>query len=424
MASKKPYLPPEMQDLVNNVNAINSITPALNILSKLGVGGNGLKTFINGVQDLQKQAEELSSIPAKFNETFQHLGWIASESTSLETMKTALELAQSGDMEQAESVLTADYTGERVKSIAMQFWGVKAFRRRMDLIEEAAKLCQEERYLAAIPLLLIVVDGAGQDYFGKAIFSQGVDLTELNAIAGSETGLAALTSEMGRTRQAFNDSQLFLPYRNGILHGRDVNFGNALVAAKLWAYLQCVADVIRAKENEKTKKPKEELSLSQSLKQLQETRAQREEIDKWVKRPAFDTTWTLSNKDNEEMCVGTPEETLAKFLSAWNKSNYGEMGKLTVYFDNRPVKKRAGQIREYIAKLNLTEARIINVRDEAPAITNIDTVLEIRIDGNIETKEFSFRLVYGDETSSPIMRGFANGSWKVIASYQGITFDK
>jgi hypothetical protein len=280
-------------------------------------------------------------------------------------------------------------------------------------------LCQEERYLAAIPLIFIVADGVGQDYFGKAIFSEGTDLTELNAISGHAAGLALLTSELSRTRQKFNQEEMNFPYRNGILHGRDVNYGNRLVAAKAWAYLSCIGDVIRAREAAKAAVPESQSTLRQSLEKYQDTLAHKKMIDDWEPRPVSEPKWLLSTDKKSGFGNETPEALLVEFLTAWHKKNYGAMGKTTVYYDNRPINKRAGQIRNEMRQLTLIDALILSVEDYSPAITNINCQLTIKIDEHIQKKLFTFKMIYGDENSNPLSRGHEDGTWKVVPSYQG-----
>jgi hypothetical protein len=70
----------------------------------------------------------------------------------------------------------------------------------------------------------------------------------MNAIAGHSEGLQALTATFAKRRQPFNDEEITVPYRNGILHGRDNNYGTQLVASKAWSYLACVRDIIGARE--------------------------------------------------------------------------------------------------------------------------------------------------------------------------------
>lgn len=53
-----------------------------------------------------------------------------------------------------------------------------------------------------------------------------------DSIAAHETGLKALARIMGRGRNRTNEEIISVPYRNGILHGRDLAFDNKVVAAK------------------------------------------------------------------------------------------------------------------------------------------------------------------------------------------------
>lgn len=414
-------LPPEYKKLIEQAEALNNLGKVVGFFARFGVGGKKAKSFAKKIEELNKQQRNLLSVMTRFNEVFQPLGWIMSESRNIDTAKAALDLADAGNAHEAEALLAADFEGENLDFLTKRFWGVKVLRQRENLISEAVALCHEKRYLAAVPLILIIADGAGQDYFGKAIFSEGTDLTELNAIAGHESGLLQMTREFAKTRRKFNDQEITIPYRNGIIHGRDVNYGNRLVAAKAWAYLSCVADVIRAREDALAKPPEPEPTLRESVQKYKETKAQKKLIEEWKPRPLIMSNWQLSSQ-TDIFDPESPEANLAAFLKAWQSKNFGMMGEKTVYFDNRPVKKRAGKIREDMKDFILNDAKIVKIKDDAAAVTEIDCELTFHMHQETLIEPYTFRMIYGDDHSSPLLRGHKNGSWKVIPNYQGWVF--
>lgn len=413
-------LPKKCQELIDQAEALNSIGKAAGFFSHLGIGGAKTKNFAKETKELRKQINEISSVITKFNTTFQPLGWIMSESTNIETAKQALNLVDEGKIGEAEILLAQDYEDKNLDSLIRRFTGIEALRKRELITKEAASLCNEKRYLAAIPLILIVTDGIGQDCFGKSTFSEGTDLTELSSIAGHQSALPSLTSEIAKRRQKFNNEEITFPYRNGIMHGRDVNYGNRLVASKSWAYLSCLADIIRARQDAPTVKAETKTTFRESLRQLQETKTYRKRTEEWVARPDITPNWALSSGTNDNFENDEPEKTLIEFLHAWKNKNYGIMGKLTVYFDDRPIKQRAGQIREHMSELELYDALIIKIKDEAPAVSEIDCLLTFSVNKKYIEEQFTFRMIYGDNHSSPLLRFRTGGSWKVIPFYQGL----
>ena len=416
---KKSKLPPAFQKQVDQMRAVGALSPYLDLLSRFGVGGQAVKDFQAGLKGLTDQVEELASLPAKFNDAFAERGWLISESTSLEAAKAAIAAAEGGNVDQAEDILAGCYEGDRLMHVGMILRHTVAFRERVDLIHEAVLLTNAERYLAAVPLLLIVADGVGQDYFKKSIFSQGVDLTELNALAGHKDALPKLIQAMCRTRQGLTDEPLTFPYRNGIMHGRDLGFGNRLVTAKCWSVLSNIADVIRAREAAKSLKLKPELSLEESLTQLQKTHEWGAQVDRWKPRPVEDQRVDALTCDDTTFIEGEPERVLVRFLRAWAAKNYGEMGRLTLYYDGRPVNKRAGEIRCDMDGFELAGATILNIRDTAAAGTDIDTELRFRVRGEDRQDNFTFRLVCVADGGETRIRSDADARWEVFPRYQG-----
>ncbi len=415
----KNKLPPNLQKVVHDAEAIKGMGMIFGLLERCGLSNDTTRSFREQNIEIQSQAKELTELPLKFNALFQERGWLISESTNINSAKEAVILAEKGKIDDAEGVLIADYTGDKLDFVIMSLRTIKPFAVREHILQEAAFLCQVERYMAAIPLLFSVVDGVGQDYFKKSLFSEGADLTELNALAGQSDSLSQLVSEICRTRKKLNDEPLTFPYRNGILHGRDINYNNPLIAAKLWSLVSCVGDVIRARESIKNASPEQEKSLKEKLLQYRETIKHTKMIEDWKPRIINELQFLISSTDSDPFDDASPEKTLVAFLHAWKNNNYGEMGKYTVYFDGRPIKKRAGEIRKDISQIILLDACILEILDEAAAMTEIKCRLTISIDNKERNELFSFRLIYGDECSDPLARNHKRGTWKVMPSYQG-----
>ena len=110
-----------------------------------------------------------------------------------------------------------------------------------------AKLAQDDylsgRYHACIPLLLSLLDGLVNDVSNHVgFFAANVDLTAWDCIAAHETGLKALAAILSESRKKTNEKSICVPYRHGILHGRELAFDNKVVAAKCWAAMFAARD--------------------------------------------------------------------------------------------------------------------------------------------------------------------------------------
>ncbi|WP_234964988.1 hypothetical protein [Acinetobacter johnsonii] len=94
---------------------------------------------------------------------------------------------------------------------------------------------QAGRYHACIPLLLALIDGLANDISAHVGFFAGkTDLELFDSITAHETGLPFLKTIMNSSRTTTTTKEISIPYRNGILHGRDLNFANKEVASKCW----------------------------------------------------------------------------------------------------------------------------------------------------------------------------------------------
>ncbi len=418
--NRKLPLPPAFQEQINLVRAIGHLEPFLALLSRFGIGGDHLKTIVADLKDSKQHAIELAKLIEEFHEAFSVLGWLISESTNIETAKAALAAHKDCRVDDAEDLLATDYEGERLHFVVTRLCQTKGFELRREQLQEALTLTQETRYLAAAPLLFIIADGVGEDVFQKSIFSEGVNLEELHSLAGQPDALPKLIREMCRTRRKTIIEHISFPYRNGILHGRDLGYGNQLVTAKCWSFLSNIADVIRAREAEEALNPPSNPSLSETLTNYVQTKELSERIEAWTPRPVFEG-WinVLAESEIASFNSGEPEAALVEFLRAWKKNNFGCMGALTVYFDNRAISRRAGEIRETMQDLTLIDAAIIRIIDNTSAITNIAVDLIFCVDGEKRNDQFVFAMNCVDESGELTPRGDEVTRWLVIPSYQG-----
>jgi hypothetical protein len=377
------------------------------------------------LQSMRKVADDIFSIIKRFDDVFQPMGWIMSESTDIETVRRALELADNQKMEEAEQVLCDDFEGRNLDIVVMRLKGSQFFLKRLEILNEAIALTHERRFLAAVPLILLIADGAGHDIFRLSIFREDLNLTEINAIAGHSEGLQSLTAMFAKTRRAFNDDEITVPYRNGIMHGRDNRYGNRLVTSKAWSYLSCLRDIVRARAEREAVKPEPELSLGQIVEMHQDTRLQQEMFESWAPRKK-DTVpgWKLSTGDLEEISSLLPEPTLKMFLSAWHSRNFGKMGSLTVdYILDRSASRRAGEIREMLSDIILMDADLVESDDSRANETNITCNLKLKVLGQKMNEQCVFWMQYVDHENMPVVRDHKSGTWKVVPRYYGYSSD-
>lgn len=204
---------------------------------------------------LEPQFQEMVNTIDIYNDTFSEQFWIAHESISLDTMKEAIEIQRSEGMDAAEEYLSRYYKKMFDKRHKIIF-NSKHFHERKELLEKAYDDYKNERYYSAIPLFLMLSDGIVSDLKGTGLAAEKTDYNVWDSISGLNSGMKKIAQIYNRMRTKTNDEPIYLPYRNGILHGRDLNYNNSLVATKCLALIVYLYDWLRQVENEPYRKEK------------------------------------------------------------------------------------------------------------------------------------------------------------------------
>ncbi len=147
-----------MKTLLPSLKVIGS---AVGFLGKLGIKREAFMAFKSQIDDIARQADILD-LPDRFNAAFGCKGWITVGSAlSVDVMNSALELHNAGKDEEAEQALVEWFTKEHIELFAIT--RARRFHQAMlrdDQLREALKLYLEERYIAAVPLILIACDAS------------------------------------------------------------------------------------------------------------------------------------------------------------------------------------------------------------------------------------------------------------------------
>lgn len=408
---------------------LNNILP---LLSNSGFADEYIVNEINKIPELRQAFNELSNFPEKFNSLLSPRGWIAYESMNFEVIKETVEIAERGDLDKAEQKLVEYYNPDNIHRKITALQGIKEFKPRMQLLENAFSDYKERRYYACIPIVLMMIDGFVNDIEQKGFFAEGTDLTAWDSIAAHSSGLNVLAKIFGQTRKKTNSEPITIPFRNGILHGRDLNFDSELVAAKTWAVLFCVADWARAiKDGKKIPIPeappkelKEHLlEFAEMLKVFKEQQEQNKKhkvlLEEWKPRSLLTGAYIPSNGSIDDFLDNTPERELVKFFENWKNSKYGIIAGQIWDFHSIPetISKKAGRVRSALENIELQSFRLICIDDQAPAITEIKVELYLKSAEKECRKEKVFRFIYEGVDRSPLVRSDKSGSWKIIESF-------
>src|SRR6266702_1529055 len=167
-------------DDAKKLKSLKAFMPMLKPLLRLfGVDVNEMQSAFANLDELERQAKELATLPDRFNELFSAQGWIIYDLMNVEVAKAAVTKAESGDVDGAEEDLVAYYAPETVGWLLRMMMGVRPFIARMPLAEKALIDYREERYHACVPVVLALLDGLVNELHEKrrGFFAEGVNLT-------------------------------------------------------------------------------------------------------------------------------------------------------------------------------------------------------------------------------------------------------
>lgn len=399
-----------------------------NIFKELGidVDEDGISENLSKMIELEEEFELLANIHDRFNEHFLEHGWIAHESINFGAMKKAVELADNGKFEEAEQVLIDGYD-EHLEMLIRIIKFVDEFRLRSDLIQKAFEDYKDKRYHSCIPVIFSVIDGVVADINeiggNKGFFAEGEDndIYAWDSIAAHQTGLNQLRKVLYQNRGKTTTEELDIPYRNGIVHGRDLGYANKKVAVKTWATLLALKDgLISIRRNGKEPKEPEKFDLIKTAKLFKQRELRDNLFKEWKPRKLKMNIDFKASGDPSEYQDDSPEKSLVEFFEYWKNNKWGPLvNKLNNrYLEGDTLGKIIFKLKEGIFKdKKLKTYSIMGIVDDSAPITDIKVDLTIQKGDTILSKDIKFRMLYEREDGEMDIRGMKNGSWKI---YMGI----
>ncbi|MDX8291437.1 hypothetical protein SLL00_16625 [Metabacillus indicus] len=403
----------KMSELLNGAAGFKEIAHQLNI-------------DMSNVEEAKKTFEIMQNLPDKFNDIFADYGWIAYESLSYEVMKKSVVLAEQGKIGVAEEVLFEHFNDKDtifIKILALN--KIPQFKPRMPLLKKALNDHFEKRYHASVPLFLMLIDGFVNDFEQIGFFAEDVDLEVWDTIAAHNTGLKKIAKIYGSSRKKTRVEEITLPYRNGILHGRDLGYDNIKVSAKALSTLLALGDWANAIKKGKKGVQKEYTTpsnaesleaLSMALKSYRQTNKEKEHMKSFKKRDLIVGKDIPYNGEVTEYYEDTPERAVVGFLNSLKKKNYGSMANLISQHFNKKktISKLAGELREIFKRKELLDFKLISIEDIAPAVSIVNVKLDFQ-NANKKQYEYNhkFTVNYEDEEGKVVARGFKKADWKI-----------
>lgn len=414
-----------LKELEFNLKSMEDLLKNKKQLRSMGMSNVEILKLESKYKILQKEFEKISTIPDKFNELFGGKGWIAFESLSPDIMEKAIDLAENSDLEEAEKELLTYYSDEeRVNIISSHLYKIPEFTKRRDIYKVALERHFKGDYTSAIPLFLMIMDGFVNDIESTGFFAKNTDLTAWDSIAAHSTGLSQIAKILNRGRNKTTIEPIDFPFRNGILHGRDLNYAHEKVSVKALHIILALGDWAQAKKKMEKGLSTEEYSppstqdnmkaLSSTVEKYVENKLFQEHQDKWKKRRILigtDIPVTGNKNDYEK---NSPERSMVEFIEYINQKNFGNIARaLNIKPEKFSFKTIAGEMREKLSHIEIKSFKFQAVEDVASAATNIVLNIEFFINGVSFVSEEHFRWTSVNELGDPAPRTMEGQCWKV-----------
>lgn len=374
------------------------------------------------LRDLEKQLDNMVTQTSAFNERLSPYGWCAYDSMSFALIESANDAFEKSGIEAAEQVLINYYTDDVSKIVHWIKNSSDAFFVRNNLIDRFFEDHFAGRYYASVPLALIIVDGAVNDFTkSKGFFAEGTSVDAWDCLVGCSDGLSKLKGIFNQNRTKTNTERITLPYRNGILHGRDLNYANEYVSCKCVALMFAIADWMKMKNSEPTRKEKYEKSLNpppirESLSRLAENKKIREEISSWKKRSVTVGEDIPASGKAEDYTEYPYIVKIVEMLDAWKNRNYGKLSiHLQRMFPSRlSAGKRAGECRKIFENKILNFFEIIEVEERACALSKVVVRVSFTTDKEPKEATLTFGCVYESNDNRVGVPWRNNGNWMLM----------
>lgn len=429
MVDKKIRDIPQIREAVEQARYISRFEDALPylkpFLSLLGADVDRIESKFEetDIDKLEQKAEELGTIPDKFNDVFAERGWIIHADMDLEIAKKAVEKAEFESIEAGEEVLISHYDSETIRFNLKRMGAVEAFQPRMTLAYKALDDFEEGRYHACVPVVLALMDGLVQEVYveahgyGRNWSTKEAQLEAWDSLAGHSKGLNQLQELHLESRFQTVTDEIDVPYRNGIIHGMDLGYHNEQVAVKTWAALFALREwALKAEQGELEASDEPKPTLWESIQDLAETKQRVDEmeqnLDEWEPRDVVISEDIPPEGSPEDYPEGSPERALVNFLTYWQEDNYGYMAKSLI----RPKSGETedpGEIHREFEDWDLESFRLVDVEDVGAARTDITLDIELDMFGREVEGETCVTLIRLDGVGDSAIRGVEDGIWTI-----------
>lgn len=367
------------------------------------------------LEKIQAEIDDHSKAQEVFTERYAPDGWSLFAGMATPTMFELVDATE----ENGTAILTSYHLKPDTLHALRQRLKSENLRPWFDIYETAKERVEAEDFVSAVPLVLLIIDGIVTKLTGKHAFSGGTDAPVFDTLASGQGGIADLLRLLGQQRGSVTTKPLQAPYRHGILHGMDLNFGHAVVAAKAFNALHAVIDYCERKADEKVRVAEalEEQyvpPIRETLKGIADNAKTNKMIGAWSARPLKSFEDGAGQAELAVFGEGSPEAAAMAYLQALSQGNYGRLAAHTVDFLKRPNRERAKDFKTRLADVGTCEWRILQVKDEAPAVSEVQAHVWGTSEGRSWSYKGTIRLIHSGEDDKPAVYGAETGRWKAI----------
>jgi hypothetical protein len=350
---------------------------------------------------IEATARDVAAVVDTFYALLGDRSWIFHDHLNLEEVRPILNL----DADEAERALINVYkepeTLERLIRMLTRF---PEMRIRMSLIEGARQDFLEGRYYSTVLALLAVMDGFVNEFDAerRGLHTRTAEeMTAWDSVVGHHRGLSSAHRTFTKRFSRTSSEPIYELYRNGIVHGKLVNYDNDIVASKAWNRLFAVADWATGRQRQAV--PKEPKPTLRALaRQIRQNEEDKRILAAWQPR-------TLARGD-----VGFLDEPMyaqcVEYMEAWKAGNFGSMAHhLSSLVTKDTHKKTAGMVRDEYGNVRLDDFSIERLDLQAAAVCEVDARLVV----NGEGKSARLRWIREGEDGTAALPNHT-GSWKLV----------
>lgn len=388
-------------------------------LRKFRLGSNKIDKLEGDFTKIKSELTKLHSYPKKYTEYFSPYGFVAYSSIDFTMMEKSVNLYEEEKIEESIVVIREHYSADKIEERFLFIRNSSINPNRIRLITNVLEDYKNEKYYSVIPVLLMMIDGIIADIDKYGMHSQKSELSTWDMFEAENLGLKMIKDIFSKSRKKTTIEKIPFPYRNGILHGRDLGYDTEEIAILSWAYLFAVIDFVQSKKSEKERQEKyikdnEKVSFRELYTDIQQQEEVKKKISKWKARIISDKYVHDINSNCSE--INNPECVVIEYLNYFRKSNFGMMVK-NEYRTDIVTDKNYGlfakKVKEKFSEIKLENFEIISVEDTVPAITVVTVELDVLYYGEREKKAIEIRCIIQAEGKTAI-HGDMDGVWKIM----------